>query len=120
MKFLMGYITVQSVFITVRLSKEARMDTRTLSLFGSTAVVAPVIILVFTTFMAMVHQYSEKLFWNLKGSPMGRNSVGKRLLKAYKVEAVKSANFYPIRRMTTVAFLGMIFNLTGSILISAE
>ncbi|CAL8109046.1 unnamed protein product [Orchesella dallaii] len=71
-----------------------------------------------TLFASMVHQNSLLLQINLKKCVKGRYL--KRLLRAYKIESVKSGSFYEIHRITTLTVLALVSNVTSSLLISFQ
>lgn len=120
-KTMLGMIIVQSVFITIRLTGKAKDMNGTLILFGfgSTCVlIGTGILFMLTTFTAMVHTYSTKLWRNLKGRVTARRKYTGRLLASFKVEAVKSWNFYEIRKVTCLTVLEILMNVTTSALLS--
>lgn len=77
------------------------------------------VLILFSTFTSMVHEYSKKLEKNLKQRRCTlRSKEARRLVKAFKVEVVRSGCFYPIRRNTCLTMLGLLANVAGSMLIS--
>lgn len=111
---------MQAVIIAVRLTNGG--ENLFLVAFGITvAVVCASILVIFMVFMAMVNEYSLKLKRNiLKREIVQRNALARKLVKSFKVEAVKSGNLYPVKKLTCLTLLGMLANMTGSLLISVE
>lgn len=48
------------------------------------------------------------------------SKLSRRLLRAFKVEAVKSGGFYELTKLTCLTVLGLISNMTGSVLMSIK
>lgn len=116
-KTIMGILLAGSIFITVRLAPRSGL---LIGMFGGCcAVVCVVIQTMFIIFTAMVNEYSVKFRLYARSNGFS-GKWAKRALKAYKVEAVKSGEFYNIQRITCLTVMGMISNLCGSILISVK
>lgn len=91
-----------------------------LACFGSAVALGSAgVLVIFTVFMAMVHDFSLKFGENIgRRVIVQRSKVGQRYAKAVRVEAVTSGNFYQVRRITCLTVLGFVANVTGSVLIS--
>lgn len=113
-----AFFFVQGIFIAVRLSKGDIF----ILLFGmSTCIGCAGTMCLLTTFMAMVHNNSLKMWRDLRGRTgalQGRE--GRRLVRSYKVEAVRNTSFHEIKRVTCLTMLGLVANISGSLLISIQ
>lgn len=110
-----GLIVVQSVFISVRLAGKSGLI---VTLFGlSCSLIGITCLALFITFMAMVHDHSMKLKDYLRKKQF-IGGLERRLVKGFRVEAVKSGGMYPIERETCLTVLGLISNMCGSALLS--
>lgn len=109
---------VLGIFVAVRLSKGDAF----ILLFGvSVCVGCAGTMCLLVTFMAMVHDNSEKMWRDLRGRTGAlHGSEGRRLMRAYKVEAVRNASFHEIKRITCLTILGLVANVSGSLLISIQ
>lgn len=117
-KMLMATCLVLMATITVTSARQGGHSF--LLLFGALCnSLCTTFLIVFTTFMAMVNEYSVKLLKNLRTRrECQATCLGRRLIKSFKVEAVRSGNFYGIQRISCLTLLGLISNLIGSVLIS--
>lgn len=111
-KTIAGLCMIIAVMITVRLSENLLVFA-----FGAFLLVVTFsVTVIYTQFMAMVNDFSVKLGKRLRREKT-LSPEGRRLVRSFKVEAVKSGSFYDVRRVTCLNFLGMIGNMTGSALI---
>lgn len=116
-KSFMGMMISAGVLISVRLAPKSDP---LVGIFGFTIVTSCTIVMaLFISFTAMPNEYSEKFYRYLKKRKF-HGAVGRRLVRAYKVEAVLSGDFYKITRMTCITVLGLLSNLCGSMLISIK
>lgn len=116
-KSFMGMMISAGVLISVRLAPKSDL---LVGIFGFTIVTSCTIVMaLFISFTAMPNEYSEKFYKFLKKRKF-HGAVGRRLVRAYKVEAVLSGDFYKITRMTCLTVLGLLSNLCGSMLISIK
>lgn len=113
-KSLLAACIVEFTFIAVRLPH----DPLILLVGISTAGICVAVLAVLITFFAMVNEYSLKLKEDLLSRKLGKIKEARRIINAFRVEAVKCGNFYIIKRMTCLTVLALISNLTGSVLIS--
>lgn len=114
-------IGVEGVFIAVRLSDGGH--NLFMVLFGFACGLAGVAILIlFTVFMAMVNDFSVKFKRAItKGKVVQRRQSYKterRYGRAVRVEAVTSGSFFQVKKVTCLTVLGMMANVTGSVLLS--
>lgn len=115
---LLATMIIFGVFLTIRLS---RGDPIILMLGLTLWIMCSGIMIMLTSFMAMVDQYSVKMKRDVKGrrgTLQGKEA--RQLVKATRVEAVQSGSFFPIRRYTCLTMLGLLANVTGSLLISVQ
>lgn len=116
-KSALSLMTVVSVFISVRLSKGSPP---LVGLFGITcAIICISALAIFILFTAMIYEYSVKIKNNLRHGNF-QSKISRRLIRAFRVEAVKSGNFYDIQGMTCLTVLGFLSNLCSSVLISIQ
>lgn len=79
------------------------------------------VLIAFVVFMASIHDYSVKLRDNVRGRTVVlQDKLGKRLVKAFKTEAVKSGIFYAVQKMSCLTLVSFLSNVTGSALISLK
>lgn len=116
-KVILTFFLVMMVTITVTVAGQG--GDLFLLLFGFVCTfVCTVFAITFTTFMAMVNEYSVKLRKNLMTRrECQATCLGRRLVNSFKVEAVWTGSFYGIQRISCLTLLGLTSNLTGSILI---
>lgn len=91
-------------------------------ILGLTCALCSLVVLIcFVIFMAKVNHYSELLRMSITARDTKlRNKIAKRMLKAYKVEAIVSGGFFEIKNITCLTLLGFLSNVTGSALISLK
>lgn len=118
-KTVFSIMLVQALFITVRLS--GRGGFLVAFFGGSCSVVGLVFIVMFVEFTAMVSESSEQFYrWIRQNNKNMYGPYGRKLINSFKVEAVKSGNFYKIQKITCLTVLGFLGNLCGSALISIK
>lgn len=108
---------VQGIFIVTELSSGNPM----VLTFGLSLTMCCILLVgTFVNFMAMVHDNSKKLLMDFQAREIAprRRKFATRIIKAFKVEAVKSGNFYDIKKVTCLTYFGLLSNMAGSILIS--
>lgn len=116
-KTMMGLMISGSVVVSVRLAPRSHM---LVGLFGvSMGLIGIACMSMFIIFTAMVNEYSLKFKNHLNCGEFYGNQA-RRVLRAFRVEAVKSGGFYAIQRNTCLTVLGLIANMCGSILISVK
>ncbi len=117
MKTFCGLMISGAVFISVRLAPKSNF---LVGIFGVTMAVLGIICLVmFILFTAMVNEYSVRFGEYLKkGAFQGK--LGRRIVRSFREEAVRSGEYYKIKRITCITVLGMISNMCGSMLISVK
>lgn len=115
-KTLIGACIVVYVVVCLRL---ANTNIIILGFGVSMLIVCGILLIVILDFMAMVNSYSLKLKSNLK-MRFTLSPEARRMVRSFKVEGVKSGDFYVIKKITCLSFLGMVGNLTGSVLISFQ
>ncbi len=119
LKAILGIMLVQSVFISVRLSGTGGTSGMLVTTFGIAGVVISIVVIpLFVGFMAMVNEYSKRFLGFLR--KRGHGELGRRLVRSYRIEAVRSGGMYTIEKLTCLTVLGLISNLCGSVLISIK
>lgn len=118
-KTVFGLMLVQAVFITIRLGKRGGF---LVAFFGgSCSILGFFVIVIFIEFTAMVDKSSVQFHnWLKTGNMNCSGPYARRLIKSYKLEAVKSGNFYKIQKITCLTVLGFLGNACGSALISVK
>lgn len=115
----MGALTILGIFMALKL---VYLKSLLITGFGLVAIICcGVSLVVITTFTATVNEGSVRFQQYLRKQVMfKREKVEQRLLRAYKVESIKCGDYYSIRKITSLALLGMILNVSGSLLISIK
>lgn len=118
LKLTLGVMLVQSVFITVRLAPQGGFIVLAFGFLGGLAI--GFILLMFIGFTALVNEYSKRFSKYIKRKEGSYTKYGRSLIKAYKIVAVSSGSMYNIEQITCLTVLGIISNVTGSVLISVK
>lgn len=123
-KSMFGSMIILSALLSIRLATRDDMAARVCGI--SMFVLVTGIVIVFLTFTAMVNEWSINLE-NFLRQKYGRGEgmlssrkFSRRLLRSFKAEAVKSGNFYNIKRLTCLTVLGLYSNMTASVLMSVK
>ncbi len=110
-----GVIFVQGVIILIRL---AYLNNFLITSCGALCILCcGMILLLITTLTSSVHENSSN-FVNHINSTSAKGKLEKRLVYSLKVVSVKSGQFYEIRKNTCLTALGMLVNVSGSMLMS--
>lgn len=118
-KSIFGMLIVQSMLGFVRLS--GRGESFVSFFCFSCLCVGLVCLSMFISFTAMVHESSSKFQKHLKNNgERYQGKLGRRLVRSYKVEAVKSGDFYKVYKITCLTVLGFLANACGSALLSIK
>ncbi|CAL8145180.1 unnamed protein product [Orchesella dallaii] len=114
-----GTICVLGVFVSIKLAYLRDVIIMITGIF-SIFFFGPVV-LVLTTFTGWIHENSKKVKRHLNSQGQGfSGKLARRILRAVKVVAVKSGNFYDIHKITSLTLLGMLANFSVSLLLSVE
>lgn len=116
----MGAMIALSIFVCVRLAGKGGPLVALFGISGGFCVAG--VLIVFVTFLAMVHDYSTKFWqWLRKNKDKSfRGTLGRRLVMSYKVVAVSSGGMYKIQRTTCLTVLGLVSNVSASVLIAIK
>jgi len=76
-------------------------------------------LVIMTSFMGCVHQESTKYLRYLKRNKVP-DKMSMKVLRSIKIESVECGSFYEVRKITSLTLLGMITNISGSLLISLK
>lgn len=121
LKAILGIMLVQSVFISVRLSGLGGASGMLVTMFGIAGVVISIVVIpLFVGFMAMVNEFSKRFLRYLRKRGHFHGEIGRRLVRSYRIQAVRSGGMYTIEKLTCLTVLGLISNLCGSVLISIK
>lgn len=115
-KSLFGSTIILTTLLAIRLATKDDVAVRVCGVSMFFCVTA--ILTIFITFTAMVNEWSRKLENFLRKRQeveIFSSKLSRRLLRAFEVEAVKSGGFYEITKLTCLTVLGLISNMTGSV-----
>ncbi len=117
MNTVMGSLTVLGIFMALKL-----YGNLFIAGFGLASILCcGVTLVVITTFTATVNDSSLRFEQYLRKQVMlKQGKVENRLLRAYKVESIMCGRYYSVRKITSLTLLGMILNVSGSLLISIK
>lgn len=111
-------MVVQSVFTTVGLGSDGGFIVLAFGLVGGIAVTFA--LLMFIGFTALINDCCKRFSVFIKGKEKLYTKYGRTLIKAYKIIAVTSGGMYSIEHLTCLTVLGIISNVSGSVLISVQ
>ncbi|CAL8145189.1 unnamed protein product [Orchesella dallaii] len=110
-----GFGFVQGIFMTVRMAYMANVIITGLGILC--ILICGSILLVVTTIAGTINEQSLMFVRHVKGKGY-RGSLGRRIVRAFKIVSVKSGNLYEVKRLTSLTVLGMLANVSGSVLLS--
>lgn len=114
---LAGILSISGLFMAIKL---AHLKNFIVTVCGIlTFVSCGSILAIITTLCGCVHSNCQKLVIHVNNFGY-KGSLERRVLRSFKVEAVKSGNFYEIRKVTSLTVLGMVSNVAGSALLSVS
>lgn len=113
-KSVIAIAIVESVVVMFRIAGNDLM----LVLFSiSMFTISVALLFLFIEFLAMVNEYAIKLEKFLKAK-FTLSKLACRMVRSFKVEAVKSGDFYLVKKLTCLTFFAFVGNLTSSFLIT--
>ncbi len=110
-----GVIFVQGVIILIRL---AYLNNFLITSCGALCIICcGIVLLVITTLTSSVHESSLTFVEHIY-STSAKGKLERRLVNCLLVVSVNSGQFYEIHRNTCLTALGMLVNISGSMLMS--